>query len=105
MRSEIYCDASIVFNKEYCLPVSKCLLKMNSDYFNALFSSQFTENDEVHLSWECSKTSIIVFEVMANYLILGRVVVSKEFELEHWMQLIQMAEFYSLTHLKEICEQ
>ena len=42
---------------------------------------------------------------MINYLILGRVVISKEFELEHWMELIQLAEYYSLTHLKQICEQ
>lgn len=41
MRGEIYCDASIVFNKEYCLPVSKSLLRMNSEYFNAMFSSNY----------------------------------------------------------------
>ena len=45
MRSEIYCDGSIVFNKEYCLPVSKSLLKMNSEYFDGLFSSNFFETD------------------------------------------------------------
>lgn len=61
MRSEIYCDASIIFNKEYCLPVSKSLLKMNSQYFNGLFNSNLTDNEEVHLPWECSKTFIIVF--------------------------------------------
>lgn len=77
MRSEIYCDASIVFNNEYCLPVSKTLLKLNSEYFNALFSSNFAENNEIHLDWQCSKTFIIVFEVMINYLSLGRVVISK----------------------------
>jgi hypothetical protein len=41
MRTEIYCDASIVFNKEYCLPVSKSLLSLNSEYFNVLFNSDF----------------------------------------------------------------
>ena len=42
---------------------------------------------------------------MVNYLILGRVVISKEFELSHWIELIQLAEYYSIDHLKEICEQ
>lgn len=42
---------------------------------------------------------------MINYMMLGRVVISKEFELEHWIELIQLAEYYSLDHLKEICEQ
>ena len=45
MRSEIYCDTSIIFNKEYCLPVSKSLLKMNSQYFNALFDSNLVDNE------------------------------------------------------------
>ncbi len=50
MRAVIYCDASIVFNKEYCLPVSKSLLKMNSEYFNAVLSLGFAENNEIHLN-------------------------------------------------------
>lgn len=45
IRSEIYCDASIIFNKEYCLPVSKSLLKMNSQYFNGLFNSTITDHE------------------------------------------------------------
>jgi hypothetical protein len=42
---------------------------------------------------------------MVNYLMLGRVVTSKDFELEHWTELIQLAEYFSLNHLKGICEQ
>lgn len=30
MRREVYTDSSIVFNREYCLPVSKSILSMNS---------------------------------------------------------------------------
>ena len=62
-------------------------------------------NDEIHLHWECSKTCIIIFEVLVNYLAIGRVVISKEFALDHWTELIQLAEYYSLNHLKDICEQ
>lgn len=32
-------------------------------------------------------------------------VISKDFSLEHWIELTQLAEYYSINHLKKICEQ
>lgn len=45
------------------------------------------------------------FEAMINYFYLGRVVIPKEFELEHWIELAKIAEYYCLSHLLEISEQ
>jgi hypothetical protein len=78
------------------------LLTLGSSYFGSLLSGSFKETDRVdfsHQGW-----SVIPFDILINYLMIGTVVVPVNFSLDSWMELAQMADYFCLNHLRSICE-
>ena len=46
----------------------------------------------------------LLFETALYYLLMGFVVVYNQVDLLFWLKLAEIAEYYSLEHLLEVCE-
>jgi hypothetical protein len=81
-RNEWYSDA-VIFADKSEIRVNRTLLSLGSAYFYSIFSSRFSEGDEVRLS--LAKPYTIVLDIFLNYLMMGVVVVPIDFTTQAWM--------------------
>jgi hypothetical protein len=88
---------------EDCIPVNKTLMAVHSRYFYNLLK----ELKEDTLDFKCYEQfgDARVFQVMANYLQSGCLVVPEELDASCWMLLHQLAEYFCLSSLVAQCQQ
>lgn len=75
---------------------------LQSTYFRHLFSNKYS-NQEISLPLP-KNYSPIVIEMLLSGLMLGAMPVPKDYSIDGWMELLEVAEYLCLEDIKKICE-
>lgn len=100
-RNQWQLDDRILVGDTY-IPVSKGLLALQSPYFRHLLSDKYrTEDISLLLPYDSSP---IVLEMILNGLMLGAMPVPKDYSLDGWIELTEIADYLCLEDIKNMCE-
>lgn len=91
----------IVLNQEYCLPANRTQLAVGSRYFSYLLQGQ----EGPHLELALEDADARVLQVMVGYIQTDLVVVPEGLDEQCWAALYQLAHYFCLRRLMNICEQ
>lgn len=78
----------------------KTLVSINSEYFSNCLSDDFAQDDTVRVRDVPDR----VFKVLLRFLELDLALIPDTFGQKEWLDLLQVAKYYSLDRLTSICE-
>ena len=88
-------------NDFYKLDVCSPILRFKSKFFDNILSRKFKRSEESVLNISIP-SNIVLFEILVNFMMYNYLVVPESMTCQSWIELYELADYFSLTNIKEI---
>ena len=100
-RENIYKDTTMIVNNFYKLDVCSPILRLKSKFFDNILCKKYKRSEESVVDLAIP-SNIVLFEILVNFMMYNYLIVPESMTCQSWIELYELADYLSLSNIKEI---